>query len=69
MRHLLLGELIAVQETASSEPTGGICGGRCDKQQDVDRTLFDVRSQVRPVCVSRPVQDTYGIRGYRQDLS
>ncbi|KIM57165.1 hypothetical protein SCLCIDRAFT_29012 [Scleroderma citrinum Foug A] len=33
------------QETASSEPTGGICGERFDKQQDVDQTLFDVLSQ------------------------
>lgn len=46
MHHLLLGGLIVVQETASSEPTGGICGGRFDKQQDVGQTLFDVPYQV-----------------------
>ena len=67
--HLLLGELIVVQETASSEPTDGIFGGRFDRQQDVGPSLLDVPSQVHPVCVSGLVQNTYGTRGYRQDLS
>ena len=63
--HLLLGELIVV----SSEPTDGIFGGRFDRQQDVGPSLLDVPSQVHPVCVSGLVQNTYGTRGYRQDLS
>ena len=68
MHHLLLRELIVAQETASSDPTGDICGSNFNKQ-DVGQMSFDVPSQVHPVCVGRLVQDPYGIRGHKQDLS
>ena len=41
-------ELIVVQEIAKTEVTGSICD---DKQQDVDRTLSDFVSEVRPFYV------------------